>query len=63
MSDEAEMREALKAIHDEALRLARRDDLPEDAQDSVNLIISLSRYEFDVRNEKERRRAADGGTQ
>ena len=59
MSDEAGMRKALQAIHDEALRLARSDDLSEEAQDIVNLIISLSRYEFDVRNEEERRRAAD----
>ncbi len=59
MSDEAEMREALKAIHDEAIRLARRDDLSEEVQDGVNLIISLSRHEFDIRNEEERRRAAD----
>jgi hypothetical protein len=53
------MREALKAIYDEALRLARRDDLSEEVQDGVNLIISLSRYEFDIHNEEERRRAAD----
>ncbi len=59
MSDEAQMREALKAIHDEAIRLARRDDLSEEVQDGVNLIISLSRYEFDIHNEEERRRAAD----
>ncbi len=63
MSDEAEMREALKAIYDEALKLMLRDDLPSEVQERLNLIISLARYEFDIRTEEEKRRAADGGTQ
>jgi len=52
------MSEYLDAIHDEALRLARRDDLTEEVEDGLNLIIMLSRHMYDVRNEKEKR---DGG--
>ncbi len=52
---EEEMSQALDAIHEEALRLAIRDDLPEDVQDGLNLIILLSRHKRDVRNEKEKR--------
>ncbi len=52
------MSEDLDAIHDEALRLARRDDLTEEVEDGLNLIIMLSRHMYDVRNEKEKR---DGG--
>ena len=51
---EAEMSQALDAIHDEALKLAMRDDLPEEVQDGLHLIISLSRHKWDVRNEREK---------
>ncbi len=51
---EAEMSQALDAIHDEALKLAMRDDLPNEVQDGLHLIISLSRHKQDVRNEKEK---------
>ncbi len=57
------MKQALKAIYDEALKLMLRDDLPSEVQERLNLIISLARYEFDIRTEEEKRRAADGGTQ
>ncbi len=53
-----QMSEALDAVHDEALKLARRDDLTEEVEAGLNLIISLSRHKYDVRNEKEKR---DGG--
>ena len=56
---EEEMSQALDAIHDEALKLAMRDDLPGEAQDGLHLIISLSRHKRDVRSEKEKQ--AGGG--
>jgi hypothetical protein len=49
---EEEMSQALDAIHNEALKLALRDDLPEEVQNGLNLIILLSRHKRDVRNEK-----------
>jgi hypothetical protein len=49
------MGEALNAIHDEALKLAKRNDLAEEVQNGLNLIILLSRHKYDVRNEKEKR--------
>ena len=48
------MSQALDAIHDEALKLAMRDDLPEEVQDGLNLIILISRHKRDVRNTKEK---------
>jgi hypothetical protein len=51
---EEEMSQALDAIHDEALKLALRDDLPEEIQDGLNLIILLSRHKQDVRSGKEK---------
>ena len=38
------MSEALDAIHDEALELARRDDLTEELENGLNLIILQSRH-------------------
>jgi hypothetical protein len=58
---EAEMSAALDAVHEEALKLARRDDLPEAVQDGLNLIISLSRHKTDIRSRRERE-AADGAS-
>ncbi len=52
------MSEALDAIHDEALKLARRDDLTEAVEDGLNLIILLARHKYDARIKKEKR---DGG--
>ncbi len=54
-----QMSEALDAIHDEALKLARRDDLTEEVEGGLNLIILLSRHKYDVRSEKEKQ--AGGG--
>ncbi len=54
MVEEEEMSQALDAIHDEALKLAMRDDLPEEVQDGLHLIISLSRFKHDVRTAKEK---------
>ena len=51
---EAEMSAALDAVHEEALKLARRDDLPEGVQDGLNLIILLARHKADVRNQREK---------
>ncbi len=50
----------MDAIHDEALKLARRDDLTEVVEDKLNLIILPSRYKYDVRDDKEK---PDGGGQ
>ncbi len=55
---EEQMSEALDAIHDEALKLARRDDLTEELENGLNLIIMLSRHKYDVRTEREKQ---DGG--
>ncbi len=49
------MSQALDAIHGEALKLALRDDLPDEVQDKLHLIISLSRHKHDVRSGKEKR--------
>lgn len=48
------MSEALDAIHDEALKLARRDDLTEEMENGPNLILLLSRHKYDVRNKREK---------
>ncbi len=53
------MSQALDAIHDEALKLAMRDDLPDEVQDRLHLIISISRHKRDVRNEKEKQSGGD----
>ena len=62
MSEESAMSKALDAIHEEALKLARLDDLSEAAQDGLNLIISLSRHKSDIRSlrERETAKAASG---
>ena len=59
--NEGEMSAALDAVHEEALKLARRDDLPEQVQDGLNLIISLSRHKADIRNQREKQ-AAEGAS-
>jgi hypothetical protein len=51
---EEQMSEALDAILDEALKLARRDDLTEEVEDGLNLIILLARHKYNVRKEKEK---------
>jgi hypothetical protein len=61
VSDEAEMSAALDAVREEALKLARRDDLPEGVQDGLNLIISLARHKSDIRSQRERQ-AAEGAS-
>lgn len=50
---EEEMSKALDAIHDEALKLALRDELPDEVQDKLHFIVQLSRHKYDVRSEKE----------
>ena len=57
--NEAEMSAALDAVREEALKLARRDDLPEGVQDGLNLNILLARHKADVRSRRERE-AAEG---
>lgn len=57
--NESAMSEALGAIHEEALKLARRDDLPEAVQDGLNLIILLSRHKADVRSRGDEGAAED----
>jgi len=39
---EEQMSEALNAVHDEALKLARRHDLTQEVEDGLNRIILLS---------------------
>ncbi len=56
---EVQMSAALDAVLDEALKLARRDDLTEEVEDGLNLIILLARHKYDARNEKEKRRNGD----
>ena len=51
---EEEMSQALDAIHYEVLKLAMRDDLPDEVQDGLHLIISIARHKRDVRNMKEK---------
>ena len=51
------MSEALDAVREEALKLARRDDLPEAVQDGLNLIISRARHKADVRSHREKEAA------
>jgi len=51
---EEQMSEALDAILDEALKLARRDDLTEEVQNGLNIIILLSRHKYDVRTDREK---------
>ena len=53
------MSQALDAIHDEALRLAMRDDLPDEVQDKLHLIFLLSRHKRDVRGEWEKQSGGD----
>ena len=53
------MSQAFDAIHDEALKPVRYDDLPGAAQDELHLIISLSRHKRDVRGDKEKQ--TEGG--
>ena len=59
--NEGEMSAALDAVREEALKLARRDDLPEGVHDGLNLIISLSRHKSDIRSLREKQ-AADGAS-
>ena len=59
--NEGEMSAALDAVREEALKLARRDDLPEGVQDGLNLIILLARHKADVRSRREKQ-AADGAS-
>ena len=56
MRDEAKTA-ALDAIHEEALRLLSADGLTDEVKRGLELIVSMARYQADVRNEAER--AAD----
>ena len=57
--NEGQMSEALDAIHDEALKLLQRDDLPHAIEEGLQLIMSIARHKFDVRNEKEKQQASN----
>jgi hypothetical protein len=48
------MSEALDAIHDEALQLLQRENLPADVAEGLQLIMSIARHKTDVRNEQEK---------
>jgi hypothetical protein len=54
--NEQAMSEALNAIHDEAMKLLKFDLLDE-VDRGLQLIISLARYQHDVRTEQEKHRA------
>ena len=47
------MLEALSAIHNEAEKLLRLD-IPEEVRKGLMLIISLARYEHDIRSDQEK---------
>jgi hypothetical protein len=51
--DEAQMSEALDAIHDEAVKLLQHE-MPHEVNNGLHLIISLARYKSDVRTSQER---------
>jgi hypothetical protein len=50
--NEHAMSDALDAIHDEAEKLLRFD-LPPEAEEIVDLIMSIARYQLDVRTDVE----------
>jgi hypothetical protein len=50
---EKKLAEALAAIHDEATKLLKHE-IPEDVQKGLELIISIARYETDVRSLEEK---------
>jgi len=50
---EKQLTEALSAIHDEAEKLLNYE-MPEEVQKGLELIISISRYQTDVRSSEEK---------
>ena len=56
--NEQAMSEALNAIHDEAMKLLKFD-LPDEVDRGLHLIISLARYQHDVRTEQEKASSED----
>ncbi len=56
---EQQMSEALDAIHDQALELLRRDNLPPDVAEGLQLIMAIARHKSDVRNEQEKQAAGE----
>jgi hypothetical protein len=50
---EKQLTEALSAIHDEAEKLLKHE-MPEEVKKGLELIISISRYQTDVRSSKEK---------
>lgn len=57
MDEKQSVREAFSAIHDEALKLLKIESLSDEVEQGLNLILALSRYQFDVRNAEEKRSA------
>lgn len=56
------MQEAFDAIHDEAVRLlglAENAATRREIEKGLTLIVSLARYQFDVRTEQERRAVSE----
>ena len=53
------MTEAFNAIREEALKLLQRDDLPDEVEESLDRILALADYQFDIRSEDERRAAKE----
>lgn len=53
MSTEDLKGEALRAIVEETEKLFRRDDIPADVAEKIQLIHSIARYEHDVRSDQE----------
>lgn len=52
--DEKLMSEALDAIYDEAVKLLKYET-SEEVRKGIELIISISRYKFDVRSKKDKK--------
>jgi len=48
MNDNNQMSEALDLIYDEAEKLMVMEGIPEAAEQSIERIVALSRYKFDV---------------
>ncbi len=51
--NEKQLTEALSAIHDEAIKLLNYE-IPKEVQKGLQLIISIARYQTDVRSSEEK---------
>ena len=56
---EQSLSEIIDAILDEALKLAKRNDLTDEVEEGLNRIVSLARSKFDLRSNLEEQVAGD----